>query len=177
MFESPARSLFKDGTASSSSADRESAAALLASASAPDDVGDDAASAGQRSAEKLSSAKAAAAVTAEKELSPIRRRGSWLGGNGGDIVKSSKYANEEDRHWYAHSYVVEVHRNLCLGPWQLHGVFCLLYDVVFLCLCIFLARRYHDKDALRFFFMIFLTGSFFFVELVWGMMIGSLALV
>ena len=25
--------------------------------------------------------------------------------------------------------------------------------------------------------MIFLTGSFFFVELVWGMMIGSLALV
>ena len=99
-FESPARSLFKDGSSASS----DSAAALLASASAPDDTGDDATStsASKRSAEKQSKANTAAVTADEKEVSTIRRRGSGLGGRGGDIIKSSKYANEEDRHWYVH---------------------------------------------------------------------------
>jgi hypothetical protein len=96
-FESPARSLFKDGTSSSASA--ESAAALLASASAPDDAGDEATGAGQRFAEKQAIANKAAATADEKELSTIRRRGSGLSGSGAGILKSSKYANEEDRHW------------------------------------------------------------------------------
>jgi len=36
---------------------------------------------------------------------------------------------------------------------------------------------HQDRDALKFFAMLFLTGSFFFVELIGGFMLGSLSLV
>ena len=37
-------------------------------------------------------------------------------------------------------------------------------------------KWYHDSDLMRFFLMFFLTGGYFLVELIYGMIIGSLAL-